>query len=102
MKSEYIFLLFGISMNGLFFLMGYMWCKLNNREEDQENNFSTTKKRNRKSNKNTMKVVDIDSSKVVVDIKTDRLEKKYENLGEVKQSEEKITNSVNKLKNMKR
>lgn len=44
----------------------------------------------------------IDDKKFVVDIKTDGLEKKYNSLGEVKQTQENISNSVNKLKNLKR
>jgi hypothetical protein len=52
-------------------------------------------------NKNTGQPISIDTSKFVVDIKTDGLEKKYEQLGEIKQSQETIASSVNKLKNMK-
>lgn len=44
----------------------------------------------------------IDDKKFVVDIKTDGMERKYDNLGDVKQTEENISNSVNKLKNLKR
>ncbi len=44
----------------------------------------------------------IDEKKVVLDIKTDNLEKKYQNFGDVKHTEETITNSVDKLKNLKR
>jgi hypothetical protein len=44
----------------------------------------------------------IDDTKYVVDIKTSGMEKKYESLGEIKESEENINNSINKLKNMKR
>lgn len=44
----------------------------------------------------------IDDKKFVVDIKTDGLEKKYDSLGEVKQTQENISNSVTKLKNLKR
>ena len=46
--------------------------------------------------------ISIDDKKFVVDIKTDNLEKKYQNLGDVKHTEETITNSVDKLKNLKR
>ena len=46
--------------------------------------------------------ISIDSSKVVTDIKTDNLEKKYESLGEIKKSDEDISQSINKLKNIKR
>jgi hypothetical protein len=45
--------------------------------------------------------VSIDDTKYVTNIKTDGLEKKYTNLGEIKQSQENIQSSVNKLKNMK-
>ena len=48
------------------------------------------------------KKISIDSTKVVTDIKTDNLEKKYESLGEVKHSEDSISGSINKLKNLKR
>ena len=47
------------------------------------------------------KAITINDAKFVVDIKTDGLEKKYDNLGEVKNSDENIQSSVNKLKNMK-
>jgi hypothetical protein len=46
--------------------------------------------------------ISIDDKKFVVDIKTDGLEKKYDSLGDIKKSEENISNSVNKLKNLKR
>lgn len=45
--------------------------------------------------------IEIDSRKVVTDIKTDGLEKKYNTLGEVKQSTENIGSSINKLKNLR-
>jgi hypothetical protein len=44
----------------------------------------------------------IDNTKVVTDIRTDNLEKKYESLGEIKNSEDNISESINKLKNLKR
>ena len=48
------------------------------------------------------KIISIDDTKYVVDIQTSGMEKKYESLGDIKQSEENISNSINKLKNMKR
>jgi hypothetical protein len=48
------------------------------------------------------KTLTIDDTKYVVDIKTSDMEKKYESLGDIKKSEENISNSINKLKNMKR
>lgn len=44
----------------------------------------------------------IDERKIVTDIKTDGMQKKYEELGETKTSNEDISGSVNKLKGMKR
>ena len=44
----------------------------------------------------------IDDKKIVLNIKTDDIEKKYDNLGDVKHSSENITSSVDKLKQMKK
>lgn len=46
--------------------------------------------------------ITIDDKKFVTDIKTNNLERKYDTLGDVKKTEENITDSVNKLKNLKR
>lgn len=51
--------------------------------------------------KSVKKNVNIDSSKVVTNINTQGLEKKYTDLGETKQSTENISSSINKLKDMK-
>lgn len=48
------------------------------------------------------KTVSIDDTKYVVDIQTSGMEKKYDSLGDIQKSEENISNSINKLKNMKR
>lgn len=54
------------------------------------------------SHKQENNSISIDDKKFVVDIKTEGLEKKYDSLGEVSKSPENITNSINKLKNLKR
>lgn len=46
--------------------------------------------------------LEIDSKKFVTDIKTDGMERKYDSLGDTKVSDENITDSISKLKNMKR
>lgn len=56
----------------------------------------------RKNNELNKEKITINNKKVVLDIKTDGMEKKYENLGEVKQSSESIVSSVDKLKQMKK
>ena len=49
----------------------------------------------------TKEKIQIDDKKFVTDIKTDNLEKKYKDLGDIKKSSDNISSSINKLKNMK-
>ena len=55
-----------------------------------------------KNNELNKEKIGIDDKKIVLDIKTSGMEKKYENLGEVKQSSENISSSVDKLKQLKK
>jgi pectate lyase len=57
------------------------------------------KKQNSEIQKNNS--ICIDDKKFVTEIKTNNLEKKYDSLGDIKQTQDNITNSVNKLKNLK-
>jgi hypothetical protein len=50
----------------------------------------------------TVSPVEIDEKKFVGDINTSGLEKKYTDIADIKQSNENISSSVNKLKNLKR
>lgn len=59
-------------------------------------------KQQKQSNTVEKSTISIDDSKYVVDIKTTDLEKKYDSLGETKQSTEQISSSINKLKNLKK
>ena len=83
------------------FLIGYFYGLSKNTNgvfnmvSDRPKNFFDDKVVNNKK-------ISIDSTKVVTDIKTDNLEKKYESLGEFKQSEDNISGSISKLKNLKR
>ncbi len=45
--------------------------------------------------------ISIDSSTVVIDLKTDDMEKKYDTMGDVSHVSDNISDSVNRLKNMK-
>lgn len=47
------------------------------------------------------KEIQINDKKFVTDINTDKLEKKYSDLGDIKTSNESISSSIDKLKNMK-
>jgi hypothetical protein len=56
----------------------------------------------KKNISNSHQSVSIDDKKFVVDINTDNLEKKYNSLGEIKNTTDDISNSIDKLKNLKR
>jgi len=45
--------------------------------------------------------VSIDETKVVTKIDTSNLQKKYESIGDTKQTQDNISSAINKLKNMK-
>lgn len=90
-----------ITLNIVCFVLGYLWCKstIRGQVDDRPVSFFKT---NSPAKSAIPSKIEIDSSKFVVDIKTDNLQKKFDNLGETKQSEENIQASVNKLKNMKK
>ena len=69
-----------------------------------ENNNPKNKVSIKKYNQSTVQPTDItiDDKKLVVDINTSGLEKKYQTLGQVTQTDTDISGSVNKLKNMKK
>lgn len=92
-----------VSINS--FLIGYI-VGSNNKSLGVENVGSTlfnkSRSQNSKTNITNNPTIDIDESKVVVSIETDNLERKYTKLGEVKTSNENITNSIDRLKNLKK
>lgn len=80
----------------IFFFMGYILAKI-----DQNNGVFNTKPKSFFDQNHMDTKVSIDDKKYVVNISTDGLEKKYTQLGETKESSEKIDSAINKLKNMK-
>lgn len=78
------------------FILGYILGKLSS-----NNGVSNTIHKKQKHSINDQLINTIDDTKFVVKIKTEELEKKYTELGETRNSEDNITNSVSKLKNMK-
>lgn len=95
------FLITLLAIGVCFFLIGYFVGKRSgngvyNSTINRPNSFFDNPREEKKT-----KVV-INDTKFVTEIKTDGMEKKYENLGEIKQSTENITDSINKLKNLKR
>lgn len=91
-----ILLILNVFSFGIGFILGKIWSisGVSNTSVKPQSFF--------KSEENTKNKITIDDKKFVVDIKTDGLEKKYENLGETKKSTENIQSSIDKLKNMKR
>lgn len=81
------------------FFIGYLLGKSSNNGVFNTNQNRTTSffEENKPQN-----AIMMDDRKYVVNIKTDDLEKKYEALGDVKESKEDISSSISKLKNLKR
>lgn len=91
-----------VILNFFAFILGLLCGKilLNNSQANiGSQSFFNQQKQSSTAEKST---ISIDDSKYVVDIKTTDLEKKYDSLGETKQSTEQISSSINKLKNLKK
>jgi len=83
------------------FIIGYLLGK--NLKIDQSNGVYNQYVNNNKSSKdNTNTRIHIDERKVVSEIDTKGLEKKYDEIGEDTVSKEDISNSISKLKNIKK
>lgn len=79
------------------FFIGYLLGK--NRQSVGVTNTGSFFDKNKISQKES--VLKIDETKCVLDIRTDNMIKKYDELGEKTISKENISNSINKLKNLK-
>jgi hypothetical protein len=78
-------------------ILGQLWTS-----SSVYNNLEKPKSFLQKNNESNKEKISIDDKKIVLDIKTGGMEKKYENLGEVKQSSDTISSSVDKLKQLKK
>jgi ABC-type proline/glycine betaine transport system substrate-binding protein len=96
MNKDILIIAILIILNIISMLIGYLLGRLGGSES-----VSIFEKKPKDKNKVVKTDVDIDETKYVINIKTEGLEKKYGSLGDIKQSQENIQNSVNKLKNMK-
>ena len=96
------FLLFSV----IFFVMGYLigFIVHSNKHIDHQQivNESFFDQQNKRKKDIKKKNIDIDNSTHVVSIKTDGLEKKYEEIGTSHTKQENISSSINKLKNLKK
>ena len=99
---EYYIILILTILIGLSFILGYILGKINSQFSGVFNNEPVSFLKQQKSSKSQKHTnIDIDDKKVVVPIKTEDLEKKYDSLGETSKSQENITTSISKLKSMK-
>lgn len=94
---NYILLVF-IYINSI--IIGYLIGRLHNNGVTNSSPQSFFSKL--KDDKIVNNTIAIDDKKFVADIKTDGLERKYDSIGNIQQSKENISESVNKLKNLKR
>ena len=99
MKIDIILIIILISLNLFSFGIGYLIGKIGSIHgvshiKEQKSFFDKEKKTN---NHNIL----IDTTKVVTNISTEGLEKKYDGIAPSKHSDENISSSINKLKNMK-
>jgi hypothetical protein len=98
MTTEHLIILVLICVNILSLIIGYVLCKI---QIIYNNTYSQQKPVSFFTKPSTQQFVNIDETKYVVNIKTENLEKKYNTLGEIKQTTDNISSSVNKLKNLK-
>jgi hypothetical protein len=103
-QIEHHFILFSI----IFLVIGYLLGNhFNNTRKTDTDSLpeSFLKKEKRKTEQAKSKkspIIGIDESTHVVKIKTDGLEKKYEEIGNSQTKQEDISGSINKLKNLKK
>lgn len=97
MNNTTVYLL--LFTNVVFFTIGFMLNKYLSKEQSlQINDMVSVKSKTNDRNKTT---IEIDDTKYVAKISTEGLEKKYTSLGDVKKTDQNISSSVNKLKNLK-
>ena len=98
MKDSIVIIIL-LMFNVLFLIVGYILGKVTKNHgvyNTRPKSFFDSNHEDNVSNK-----ILIDNTKVVTDIKTDSLEKKYDQLGTKVQSTENISSAIDKLKNMK-
>ena len=103
-QLEHHFILFSIIFLLIGYLLGLHFKNLNSNPVDEkiDSFFEQQNKKNKVDTKKKKSTIDIDDSTHVVKIKTDGLEKKYEEIGNEQTTNEDISSSINKLKNLKK
>lgn len=101
MLVEHYIILILVFLNFLSILIGYILAKITNNFGVYSDRPKSFFDKHSNSN-NPISKIEIDSGKFVTEINTSNLEKKYTSMGEEKISTENISESINKLKNIKR
>lgn len=85
---------------GMGFVIAFTY--MNKRTPESEMSIQSFFEKQKENNKQEKrKKIEIDNTKVVLDIKTDNLEKKFDKLGTSSKSKNDIKSSINKLKSMR-
>jgi hypothetical protein len=101
MNNSNIIILILLILNIISLFIGYILGKISSINTINITDRYLSNNQNLKK-KEGMSMVDIDETKFILKIITDNLEKKYDKLATSKQSTENITDSINKLKNLKK
>lgn len=88
------------AFNIVSFVLGYLYCHYRISTNTTIN--YRQKNDNKEISQNNQTKIDIDESKFVLGIDTSNMEKKYDSLGSVSQSNDSINNSISKLQQLKR
>lgn len=102
MSNKYITYSILLALNVLFLLTGYLFGRLAKLTGvSSYDHIEKPKSFFQQQQEQSSQKVSIDSTKIVTNISTKGLERKYTDLGSKKESSEDISSSINKLKNMK-
>lgn len=100
-QIEDVLLLMLLSLNIVFFFIGYLIGKNQKTYILQNQDISDVAVRQKKNSTKKTDKITIDETKIVSKINTKDLEKKYDKLGDTKETKDTINTSVDKLKSMK-
>jgi len=89
-------------LNLVFFILGYIVAKIYHSQHNIGSQSNLWVNNRSTNNVKSATKIAIDESKYVTDINLSGIEKKYDELGDTKVSNDQIASSVDKLKNLKR
>lgn len=101
-QVQHHFILFSVIFLAVGFLIGHYLANNKSENNHKPESFFAKEKRESVAKQNKKSTIDIDESTHVVKIHTKGLEKQYDNIAKEKTTQEDITSSINKLKNLKK